>query len=382
MSARRLRVLQVGKFYPPHMGGMETHLQVLCRELEHHHDVEVLVAGDTRHDEFDTDESIKITRLGTKFTFASTSFCDGMARRIYWAKTDLIHLHMPNPSATLAYLWAHHPAPMVVTYHSDIVKQKVLGAMFEPILDTALRKASAIIATSPQYLATSNVLQRHADRCRVLPYGIPVESFSQVDQAKVAEIRQRFGARTIITVGRLIYYKGFDVLIRAMKDVDGRLLIVGDGPLRGELEALARDLGLADRVIFLGEIQNEDVVPYYHASDIFALASVARSEAFGIVQLEAMACGIPVVNTDLDSGVPYVSLDGQTGITVSHGDGSTLAAALNTLLNDADLRARYGAAGRERVNSEFTREVMARRMLDLYDEVTDSSRPSNLANRN
>jgi glycosyltransferase involved in cell wall biosynthesis len=373
MSARRLRVLQVGKFYPPHMGGMETHLQVLCRELQPHHDVEVLVASDTSHDEFDNDQGVKITRAGTLFKAAATSFCKGMIRRIFWAKADLIHLHMPNPSATLAYLASQHPAPMVVTYHSDIIKQKTLGAMFEPVLHKALSKASAIIATSPQYLATSPILQAHKDRCRVLPYGIPVESFSSVDEAKVAEIRRQFGQRTIITVGRLIYYKGFDVLIRAMKEVDGKLLIVGDGPLRGELEALANSLGIAERIVFLGEIQNEDVVPYYHASDIFALASIARSEAFGIVQLEAMACGVPVVNTDLDSGVPFVSLGGRTGLTVPHGDAGAMAAALNSLLDDAGVRARFGQAGRARVNSEFTREVMTRRMLDLYAEITEKS---------
>ncbi len=200
------------------------------------------------------------------------------------------------------------------------------------------RWADAIIATSPNYLATSIVLQAHRDRCHVLPYGIPVEQFEQQDDAAVASIRDRFGRRLVITVGRLIYYKGFDVLVRAMKDVDGALVIIGEGPLRPELEAQARDLGIADRVHFLGEIHNRDIAAYYHASDVFALASVARSEAFGIVQLEAMACGLPVVNTGLDSGVPFVSLDGLTGLTVPPGDSVALSRALNKLLDDDELR--------------------------------------------
>lgn len=369
MSARRLRILHVGKFYPPHMGGMETYLQVVCRGLQHHHDVEVLVASDTPHDEIDQDEGIKIMRAGTIFTAASTSFCRGMIRRIGESKADIIHLHMPNPSATLAYLIARPKAQLVVTYHSDIVRQKILGRMIAPILHAALKRAAAIITTSPQYLATSPTLQPHLARCRVLPYGIPVEAFAQINPAGIAAIRERFGDRIVLSVGRLIYYKGFDVLIRAMKDVNGHLLIIGDGPMHGELQGLIAELNLNDRVTLLNEIQNDEIVDYYRASDVFALASIARSEAFGIVQLEAMTCGVPVVNTKLDSGVPYVSLDGQTGITVQPNDVPALSAALNRLLDDPDLRARYGQAGRERVAQEFTSEVMTRRMVELYDEV-------------
>ncbi len=369
MNARRLRILHVGKFYPPHMGGMETYLQVVCRGLQHHHEVEVLVASDTPHDEIDQDEGIKVVRAGTMFTAASTSFCRGMVRRLRQTKVDLIHLHMPNPSATLAYLIARPKAPLVITYHSDIVRQKILGRAIAPILHAALKRAAAIITTSPQYLATSPTLQPHLDHCRVLPYGIPVDAFNQVNPAGIAAIRERFGSRIILSVGRLIYYKGFDVLIRAMKDVNGHLLIIGDGPMREELQRLIAELDLSARVTLLNEIQNDEIVDYYRASDVFALASIARSEAFGIVQLEAMACGVPVVNTRLDSGVPYVSLDGQTGITVPPNDVAALAAAINQLLDDPDLRARYGQAGRNRVAEEFTSEVMTRRMLELYEEV-------------
>lgn len=369
MSARRLRILHVGKFYPPHMGGMETYLQVVCRGLQHYHDVEVLVASDTPRDEIDQDEGIKIVRAGTMFTLASTSFCRGMIRRLRKTDADLIHLHMPNPSATLAYLIARPKAPLVITYHSDIVRQKILGRAIAPILHAALKRAAAIITTSPQYLATSPTLQPHLDRCRVLPYGIPVDAFNQVNPEKIAAIRERFGSRIVLSVGRLIYYKGFDVLIRAMKNVDGRLLIIGDGPMREELQGVITELNLNDRVTLLNEIQNDEIVDYYRASDVFALASIARSEAFGIVQLEAMACGVPVVNTNLDSGVPYVSLDGQTGITVPPNDVPALASAITKLLDDPDLRARYGQAGQERVAQEFTSEVMTRRMLDLCDEI-------------
>ena len=155
--------------------------------------------------------------------------------------------------------------------------------------------------------------------------------------------------------------------MRALKKVDAHLLIIGEGPLRGALEDEAERAGVSRRVAFLGHV--EDVVPYYHAADVFALSSVARSEAFGIVQLEAMACGKPVVNTALDSGVTFVSVDGVTGLTVPPADADALATALDRLLKDASLRERYGRAARLRVEREFDLEAMGRRTLQLYEEI-------------
>jgi rhamnosyl/mannosyltransferase len=206
----------------------------------------------------------------------------------------------------------------------------------------------------------------------VIPYGIDTEQFEQCDADAVRSVRARYGERLVISVGRLVYYKGFDVLIRAMASVRGKLLIVGDGPLRGELQALAVQLGVADKVVFAGEINNAGVTPYYHAADLFALASVARSEAFGIVQIEAMAAGLPVVNTSLDSGVPFVSLDGQTGLTVPPGNPQALAAAINRLLDDRGLRQSLGQAGVRRARQEFSLDTMLGRTLQLYRTVADS----------
>lgn len=365
-DSRKLRVLHVGKFYPPYMGGIETHLQNLCNELKDLVDLKVLVSNSSAQTIEETVEGVSVTRVGTRATLSAAPISPGLVSRIRREAADIVHLHHPNPIAVMAYLMSGHRGKMVITYHSDIVRQKALGRVFQPFLDRSLAWADSIIATSPNYLATSMVLQAHRDRCEVLPYGIPVEQFATRDEAAIARLRERYGSRVVITVGRLIYYKGFDVLVRAMKDVNGTLLVVGDGPLRSELEAQALSLGIGDRVHFLGEIHNRDIAAYYHASDVFALASVARSEAFGIVQLEAMACGLPVVNTALDSGVPFVSLDGLTGLTVPPGDSAALSRALNKLLDDDELRGRLGDAARKRVDTEFTAPVMGRRMLDLY----------------
>ena len=367
--SRRLKVLHVGKFYPPHMGGIETHLRALCCELCQTLDLRVIVASDDREGGDEVLDGVRVSRVPTWMTAASTPVCPGMVSKIRGCGADIVHLHLPNPMAVLAYLASGYRGRLVVTYHSDTVRQKVLGALFEPWLHAILRRSSAIIATSPQYRQTSPVLARYLDRCEVIPYGIALGEFEECDPAAVGRLRELYGPRVVISVGRLVYYKGFEYLIRAMTQVQGKLLIIGDGPLRASLQELTASLNLADKVIFAGEIQNQNVVPYYHAADLFALASVARSEAFGIVQIEAMAAGLPVVNTGLDSGVPFVSLHQHTGLTVPPSDVNALAAAINRLLDDQPLRQRFAAAARVRARNEFSLETMTARTLELYNKI-------------
>ena len=369
----RPKVLHVGKFYPPHMGGIETHLQALSEELAKSLDLRVIVANDARLDTHQELGGVRVHRVSTYLTLFSTPICPGMASALRAADADLMHIHLPNPAAVMAYLTSGHRGQLVITYHSDTVKQKVLGGLFEPFLHAALRRASAIIATSPDYVETSPVLQVYRERCHVIPYGIAISQFQNCDSAEVARLRQEHGGRIVICVGRLVYYKGLEHVIRAMAHVEGKLLIIGEGPLRADLQNLAQQLGIAHRVVFVGEIQNDRVAPYYHAADVFALPSVARSEAFGIVQIEAMAAGLPVVNTQLDSGVPFVSQHQKTGLTVPPADPAALAAALNRLLDNPDLRHKFGEAARQRAEREFDSQVMVSRTLRLYDQVLRTS---------
>lgn len=371
--SRRLRVLQIGKFYPPHAGGMESHLETLCLELAGEVDVEVVVANDGPDDVTEERDGIAIHRIGTALTVASASLNPGMARAIRRARADVVHLHHPNPTAVVSYLASGTRTPLVVTYHSDIIRQRVLGTLFAPIQHLFLKRAFAILASSPGYAATSPVLQAHADRVRVVPFGIHTDPLEKTDPREVASLRERFGPRMVLGAGRLVYYKGFDYLVRAMSKVDGRLVIVGDGPLRSALEALADECGVADRVHFAGAVPS--IAPYYRAADVFALPAVARSEAFGLVQLEAMACGLPVVNTAIDGGVPFVSRHGESGLTVPPRDPDALAAALTRLLDDADLRGRMGAAGRARVATEFSPARMAAQTLEIYFQAAAGHTP-------
>jgi glycosyltransferase involved in cell wall biosynthesis len=367
MSSARLRVLQLGKFYPPHMGGMETHLQALCEQLQRSVDVRVIVASDDRRSTDELVGGIRVTRAGTAFRITTVPICPGMVQAIRKTPADLVHIHWPNPAALLSYLVSRHQGRLIVTYHSDIVRQRVWRRLFQPILSRALRRSAAIIATSAEYAETSPVLSDYRHQCHVIPFGVDLAKFDCCDKDEVERIRRRYGPRIVLSVGRLIYYKGLEYLIEAMTGVSGRLLVIGDGPLRPRLERQAVVRNISDRAIFLGEVR--DIVPYYHAADVFVLPSVARSEAFGIVQLEAMACGKPVVNTRLESGVPFVSPHGVTGLTVPPADPGALVDAINLLLDDAQRRMEFGSAGRRRVQEEFSLDLMVRRTLDVYDAV-------------
>jgi glycosyltransferase involved in cell wall biosynthesis len=364
---RKLRVLHLGKYYPPHTGGIETHLQALCEELKDCVDVRVIVANDSRTSAESQVNGVPVYRAGTLFNLSSAPICPGMIGKIRETKADLVHIHLPNPGATLAYLASGHNGPLVVSYHSDTVRQKLLGKTFQPVLNRLLTRAAAIIAASPNYLESSPVLAPYRDRCHIVPYGISSKLFEHPDPAAVARVRERYGSRIVLSVGRLVYYKGFEYLIQAMRGVQGCLLIAGDGPLRSALDQIIRKLGISDRVHLLGKV--EDVVSLYHAAEVFVLPSIARSEAFGLVQLEAMACGKPVVNTSLDTGVPFVSQHGITGLTVAPEDAGALATAINQLLDHDELRLRYGQAARQRVRSGFQLDDMTQRILALYREV-------------
>ena len=366
--ANRLKIAQIGKYYPPHIGGIETHLQALCNGLKGSHDVQVFVAGDRRRDADAIVDGVAVHRLGIQFSIAGAPVCPTMPWKIYRAGADIIHIHLPNPAGVLALLASGYRGPLVATWHSDVVRQRRLAKMFEPIQRRFLANCDVLIATSPNYVESSPDLSRLRKRAVVIPYGIAVDEFRDPPAAAL-EIRRVRSGPLLLAVGRLVYYKGFEYLIRAMAQIDATLLLIGDGPLRHSLEKLAHEAGVASQVEFLGEMQPREIVPYYHAADLFVLPSIARSEAFGIVQLEAMACGKPVVNTSLASGVPFASRDGVTGITVAPESADALAAAINRLLADQQLRGAYGEAARRRVQSEFTINVMVNRTRDLYEAV-------------
>jgi rhamnosyl/mannosyltransferase len=203
----------------------------------------------------------------------------------------------------------------------------------------------------------------------VIPYGIVVKNFERPNEAGVRAIREQYGPRVVLAVGRLVYYKGFEFLIRAMSKVDATLLLIGTGPLHEALSSEIRNRGLESRVHLLGDVDSQTLLHYYHAADLLVLPSLARSEAFGIVQAEAMACGKPVINTSLDTGVPFVSQNGVTGITVPPQDSEALASSIQFLFENEAIRKKFGEAARRRVQERFTVEAMTEKLLGLYGQL-------------
>jgi len=355
---------------------MESTLYDLCDELKDKVHLRVLVAhtgGGTRIDDEDGVEVIRVGSLGTIF---STSICPTMAYWIRRLEADIVQIHHPNPMATISYLLSNHHGELVVLYQSDIVRQRVTYRVYAPFLTRMLERAQRIIVTSPQYLGSSPLLTRFKGKCVMIPLGIDLSRFEdQGREREIAAIRSHYGGRIILFVGRLTQYKGVSYLLEAMREVSGRLVIIGTGDLERRLRNQAAGNGLSAKVHFLGELEERKIVPFFHASDLLVLPSITRNEAFGLVQLEAMACRKPVVSTRLETGVQYVNQHGKTGFVVPPRDPRALAEAINGLLDDEKLRTRMGTEGRRRVEKEFTKERMARETLKLYEEVLASSGP-------
>ena len=368
MSTTRLRVLQVGKFYPPYRGGMETYVKHLCDRLRHVVEVEVLVANTDPTTTHEVVDGVPVTRVGSLGRVCATSIAPGYFREIARTPADVVHLHAPNPMAELALLAAPRRAKTVVTWHSDVVRQRVLGRLYRPVSRRLLARADAVCVATPNHVRASSLLPEFAGKCRTCTFGVDLAAL-HADERSIAAVRATHGGRPIVLgVGRLVYYKGFDVLVEAMQGLDATLLLAGDGERRPALATRIRDLGLEQRVHLLGE--QADLRPLFAACDVFVLPSTHRSEAFGIVQLEAMAFRKPVVSTRLGTGVDWVNAHGLTGLTVPPGDPVALRDAVATLLASPALRTRLGANGRRRVEQEFTTARAAEAVLAVYRELT------------
>jgi rhamnosyl/mannosyltransferase len=248
---------------------------------------------------------------------------------------------------------------------------KYLRVVYSLLMHRVLGRVDRIIATSPNYVASSPVLQKYADKCVVVPLGIDVARFTGSNESPSHSKRGGQGVR-LLFVGQLRYYKGLDHLLRAMIELPhARLVIVGTGPLEQYLRSLSKELRIDDRVEFAIGVQDADLPAHFAACDVFVLPASERSEAFGVVQLEAMAACKPVVCTEVGTGTSFVNLDGETGFVVPARDPHALASAITKLAEEPELRARMGEAGRARVNREFTLEKMVARVMRVYEEVLD-----------
>ena len=370
-----MRVVHVFKdYFPPTTGGIEQHVQLVCRGLARTLDVAVLVPSRSRRRVEERLDGVQVVRVAELGRYAAVPLCPTMPWELARLRPDVVHLHYPNPMGDLAYMLGARRAPLVITHHADVIRQRRLLPLYRPLERAVFRRARRIIASAPQNLASSELLSRNRERCTVIPYGIELRSFALTD-SEAAEVsgRRTQGTGSVLFVGVLRPYKGLDVLLGAMDRVQARLVIVGRGPARRALETLAAQLGVADRVAFAGEVSESDRRVLLHACDVFVLPSIDRREAFGIAQLEAMACGKPVVASDLATGVRFVTRHEETGLLVPPRDPDALAAALNRLLGDPGLCARLGNAARRRVEQEFSAERMVGRTMEVYERVVQRS---------
>jgi rhamnosyl/mannosyltransferase len=279
-------------------------------------------------------------------------------------RADVMVLHVPNPTAEIAWLLVRPRTKLVVRYHSDVVRQASAMFVYGPVQQWFLRTADLIIPTSQPYLDSSVTLQPHRERCRVVPMGIVPSDFDPPPEESIRRLRERYGRPFVFFCGQHRYYKGLDVLIRAARRIHAPVVVAGDGPERERCRQLSKAIGV--NVAFPGELSQADLVAHLHACDVFAFPSIARSEAFGIAILEAHVCGKPVVATNLGTGVEFVNLDGQTGLNVPPNDADALSNGINALLDDPEMRRRYGEFARQRARTQFDAATIARIEFELY----------------
>jgi rhamnosyl/mannosyltransferase len=371
-----MNILHLYKDYALVKGGIENHVKLLAeKQAARGHAVSVLVASLNHRSRIEMINGVRVIFASRLFTISSTPITLALFTLLRREQPDIAHLQFPYPWGEIANLFFGRARKTVISYQSDIVRQKYLRVVYAPLMQRVLARADAIIATSPHYVASSPVLTRWKDKCVVVSLGIDPERFERVADPQIplpkniSSSRLRPSAQ-LLFVGHLRYYKGLEYLLQAMQKLPGaRLVIVGTGAMEDTLRALARELRVDDRIVFAGAAADAELPGYYAACDVFVLPSSERSEAFGVVQLEAMAAGKPVVCTELGTGTSFVNIDGETGFVVPARDADALASAIARLLDDATLRARMGAAGRARVREHFTADKMAERVLALYNDL-------------
>jgi rhamnosyl/mannosyltransferase len=366
-----MRVLHVGKYYPPTPGGMEKVIQLLCEHERPDADSRVLVSNTSPRTVREAWRGVPVTRVARLAAIGSVGVCPTFPLALGREPADLTVLHEPNPLALVSDLLSRRSGPLVVWYHSEVMRPAwKYRLMYEPFLRRVLDRAARVVVSSPALAEHAAALAPYREKCRVIPFGIELRRLAPSDEvrARADRIRRDRPGPLLLFVGRLVAYKGVSVLVDAMRAIEATAIVVGSGPLASALEDRARGLP-PGRVVFAGEVADDELLALYHACDAFVLPSVTRAEAFGMVQLEAMACGKPIVSTNLPSGVPWVNRDGVSGLVVEPGDAGALAAALRRLVGDVELRTRLGRAARARVEAEFTAERMAARTVALYREV-------------
>ncbi|SHN26314.1 rhamnosyl/mannosyltransferase [Duganella sacchari] len=371
-----MRVLHFYKtYYPDSWGGIEQVIRQLCVGTGHlgvTNEVLTLSRSGPAEIEF---EGHTVHRVPLDFEVASTGFSFAAFRKLarLARDADVIHYHFPWPFMDIAHFVARINKPSVVTYHSDIVRQKNLLRVYSPLKRCFLRSVDTVVATSPNYLASSPVLKRFAHKTRTITYGLDKSIYPVPSEALKAKWRAQVGERFFLFVGVLRYYKGLHILLDAMANVDYPVVIVGAGPIEQELKEHAQRLGLT-HVQFIGAVEEEDKAALLALSYAMVFPSHLRSEAFGISLLEGAMFGKPMISSEIGTGTTYINIDNDTGLVVPPDDPAALGAAMRTLWENPELAAQMGRRAEARYWELFTAEKMAQNYHALYRELTTKPR--------
>ncbi|MES2160496.1 MAG: glycosyltransferase family 4 protein [Pseudomonadota bacterium] len=372
-----MRVLHFYKtYYPDSWGGIEQVIRQLCvgtGRLGVTNEVLTLTRdrGPTRI-EF---EGHTVHRMPLDFEIASTGFSFAAIRQLarLAREADVIHYHFPWPFMDLAHFMARIDKPSVVTYHSDIVRQKNLLRVYSPLKRRFLGSIDTIVATSPNYLASSPVLKRFEHKTRTITYGLDKTIYPRPPEALKDQWRARCGERFFLFVGVLRYYKGLHILLDAMANLDYPVVIVGAGPIEQELKLHAQRLGLT-HVLFVGAVEELDKVALLELCYAMVFPSHLRSEAFGISLLEGAMYGKPMISSEIGTGTTYINIDNETGLVVPPDDAPAFGAAMRTLWEQPERAAEMGRRAEARYWELFTAETMARNYHALYTELAGRKR--------
>ena len=360
-----MKILQINKLYYPVIGGVETVVKDIADGLNGKEDllVDVLVCQKKGRRQEEVISGVKVYRAASIGKVFGMPLSFDFFRLFFKIKHkyDLFVVHYPFPLASFLTLFIPREK-LTIYYHSDIIKQKFLRIPFLPTINLSLNRANKILVTGKNIMESSSSLKKHKNKCEVVPLGVDF-NFVNNDYEEAKKISLNYSKnKLILAVGRLVYYKGFEYAIKSMVEVDASLLIIGQGPKEGKLRGLIRKLRL-EKKVFIISFQ-EKLSPFFLAADIFIFPSTERSEAFGLVQLEAMAAGKPVINTYLKTAVEEVSLDGVSGLTVEAKNSKGLSNAINILLNNDDVRLRYGENAKKRYKELFTKDMFLKRFID------------------
>jgi len=370
-----MKILQVSKYYPPFFGGLEKVAYDISENLSDDHiSCDILCSNHNKGSSVEDNGKYSITRVPTYGTFMSTPMSPTLLYMLWKMSPnyDIIHIHLPNPLANLAAFFIRGNAKLLVHWHCDADLhglKKLIGKLYNPFQNMLLSRADKIITTSPKLKAESRYLQKYLDKTQVVPIGIKLGELVAT-HAKVLEIKDTYKDKKIIfSLGRLVSYKGYERLINSAQALSDNyvILIGGSGPLTAPLKNQIKKLGLEKKVFLLGAVPFEDIGSYYEACDLYCFPSITCSEAFGVVQIEAMSFKKPIIGTKIKaSGVDWVNVDGETGVNIAPDDTKGLTLAITKILSDDALYQQYSRNAFNRFLDNFTIDKTIKKIKKIY----------------